>query len=90
MLPFIEEKISEFVVIRTFFANTHWSEFKWHWDEEDRIIKPLNENDWQFQFDNELPQKIYNQIKIQKGVIHRIIPGSTELIIKIFKNNETH
>ena len=90
MLPFIEEKISESVVIRTFFANTHWSEFKWHWDEEDREIFPLNDNDWQFQFDNELPQKIYRKIVIPKGVIHRIIPGSTDLIIQINKSNGTH
>jgi hypothetical protein len=89
MLPFIEEKISESVVIRTFFATTLWWEFKWHWDEEDRLIEPLNDNDWQFQFDNELPQKIYRKIFIPRGVIHRIIPGSTDLNIKITKHNET-
>ena len=73
MLPFIEEKISESVFIRTFFATTHWSEFKWHWDEEDREIEPLNDNDWQFQFDNELPQKIYRKIVIPRNVMHRVI-----------------
>ena len=85
MKPYTEQKITESVVIRTFFANTHWSEFKWHWDEEDRIVEPLNENDWQFQFDNQLPVKIYTQIKIPAGEIHRVIPGTTDLVVKITK-----
>lgn len=89
MKPFSQEKINESVVIRTFLASLDESELMWHWDEEDRIIEPLNENDWEFQFDNELPQKIYKQIKIPKGVIHRVIPGTTDLIVKITKYNET-
>jgi hypothetical protein len=64
-------------------------ELKWHWDEEDRLIEPLAENDWQFQFDNELPVMIYKQIFIPTGVIHRVIKGTTELKIKITKY-ETH
>jgi hypothetical protein len=89
MKPFTEEKISESVVIRTFSVNTHWSEFKWHWDDESRDIEPIGENDWQFQFDNQLPQRIYTKIHIPRGVIHRVIPGSTDLAIKITKYNET-
>jgi hypothetical protein len=85
MKPYTETQLSESVFVRTFSANTHWSEFKWHWDEEDRIVEPLNENDWQFQFDNELPIKIYTQIKIPAGLIHRVIPGTTDLVIKITK-----
>jgi hypothetical protein len=85
MKPYKEERISRSVVIRTFDCNIPDEELEWHWDEEDRIIEPLNDNDWQFQFDNELPQKIYKQIKIPKGVIHRVIKGTTNLIIKITK-----
>jgi hypothetical protein len=85
MKPYKEERISKSVAIRTFSMNTPENELEWHWDEEDRIIEPLNDNDWQFQFDNELPQKIYKQIKIPKGVIHRVIKGTTNLIIKITK-----
>lgn len=89
MKPYTETQIEESVVIRTFSVNTDWSEFKWHWDEEDRIVEPLNENDWQFQFDNELPEKIYTVIKIPAGKIHRVIPGTTDLVVKITKINET-
>ena len=86
MKPFTEQKISESVVIRTFLDSTPDSELEWHWDEEDRIVEPLNENDWLFQFDNELPVKIYKQIVIPAGVIHRVIKGKTNLIVKITKN----
>ena len=83
--PFIEHKISESVVIRTFSANTADEELQWHWDEEDRTVEPLNENDWQFQFDNELPFTINRMINIPAGVIHRVIKGSNDLIVKITK-----
>ena len=85
MKPYTEQKISESVVIRTFSDNIPESELQWHWDEEDRIVEPLNENDWFFQFDNELPVKIYKQIVIPAGVIHRVIKGKTNLIVKITK-----
>jgi hypothetical protein len=84
--PYIENKISESVVIRTFSANIADEELQWHWDEEDRTVEPLNENDWQFQFDNELPIKIYKQIFIPAGVIHRVIKGTVDLRVKITKH----
>lgn len=89
MKPFTEERISKSVVVRTFPVNTDEMDLKWHWDEEDRLIEPLAENDWQFQFDNELPMMIYKQIFIPTGVIHRVIKGTTDLKIKITKY-ETH
>ena len=89
MKPFTEHIISKSVVIRTFSDNIDESELEWHWDEEDRIVEPLNENDWLFQFDNELPEKIYKQIVIPAGVIHRVIKGKTNLIVKITKENGT-
>ena len=85
MKPYTEEKVAESVVIRTFPADTDEMELKWHWDEEDRLVEPLNDNDWQFQFDNALPQKIYTEIYIPTGVIHRVIKGTTDLIVKITK-----
>jgi hypothetical protein len=90
MKPFIEEKIDESVVIRTFSVNIYDNELQWHWDLEDRWIEPLEENDWQFQFDNQLPIMINKQIHIPAGKIHRVIKGTTDLKIKIIKHNETH
>jgi hypothetical protein len=89
-MPYTEEHFSESVVVRTFSVNIEESQLQWHWDEEDRLVEPLNENDWKFQFDNELPIEINRQIYIPCGVMHRVIKGTTDLIVKITKYDETH
>ena len=89
MKPYIENKQSESVVIRTFSSQIDEMVLKWHWDEEDRLVEPLNDNDWEFQFDNELPMRINKQIFIPRGVMHRVIKGKTDLEVKITKYNET-
>lgn len=59
--------------------------YKWHWDEEDRWVEAKHENDWKFQFDNELPQSLEpgKIIMVPKGTIHRLIKGTTPLSIEI-------
>jgi hypothetical protein len=70
-------------LIRKFSKDTKPHLLKWHSDEEDRVVFPLNENDWQFQFDNNLPIPIDGKLKIKKGIYHRIIKGTTDLILQI-------
>jgi hypothetical protein len=70
-------------IIRTFSNNIPDIELKWHWDEEDRQVTPLNKNNWYFQFDNQLPILINQTIIIPKGMYHRIIKGTTDLIVEI-------
>jgi hypothetical protein len=82
-LPFTEEKLTEKVKIRHFDPSYPAYLYRWHWDEEDRLIEALIPNDWKFQFDNELPLALDREIFIEKGRIHRIIKGSTPLSIKI-------
>ena len=82
--PYAEE-ISCNSYIRTFSANIPEEELKWHWDEEDRIVSSIKETDWLFQFDNNLPQSLNQEIFIPKGEFHRIIKGSEDLIIKVIK-----
>jgi hypothetical protein len=83
--PFTEDIISDTEKIRHFDPLSKPHLYKWHWDEEDRWIESLNENDWSFQFDNELPQSIEpgKIIFIPKGLIHRIIKGTTPISICI-------
>lgn len=88
MMPYIESAVSDAVVIRTFYANVDESELTWHWDEEDRWIQPLNVNDWEFQFDDNLPFRMEKTFFVHRGVIHRVIRGTTSLIIKIIKTHE--
>jgi|TARA_B110000285_G_C14864431_1_gene486128 hypothetical protein len=85
--PFTETIISDNEVIREFETGHPAHLYKWHSDPEDRLIVVLEESDWRFQYDNELPTPLMVgiDIKIPTGVIHRIIPGTTDLKIKIYK-----
>ena len=56
--PFTEEFVDKNTVIRSFDSKADDHLYKWHRDPEDREITVLNENDWKFQFDNEIPQKL--------------------------------
>ena len=84
-LPFIEEKIGENLFIRTFKQETDSGEFMWHRDYEDRIIESIEETDWGFQLDNQLPIKISGKIYIPRGIYHRLIKGTGDLKIKLQK-----
>jgi len=84
--PFTERKLEETVYERTFKDDLFDSDLLWHWDEEDREVTVLHETDWLFQFDNMLPQPMTGEIKIPKGVWHRVIKGNGDLIIKVKKN----
>ena len=83
--PFTQEDYSADTILRHFDKAAPNHLYKWHADDEDRYVESLNENDWKFQFDNELPQSIEpgKIIYIPKGLIHRLIKGSSELSISI-------
>lgn len=71
--------------IRTFSKDIDSHELKWHRDDEDRVVAPLNENDWLFQRDNSLPEPIIGEIRIARGEWHRVIKGTTDLVVRVRK-----
>jgi hypothetical protein len=75
------------LIIRDFHRGADWWLFKWHADECDRIIWATNRNDWMFQFENEEPIRLkrHREIEIPMGVVHRIIPGKSQLQIAILE-----
>lgn len=83
--PFSEDHISSMEVIRTFLPTVDSEELKWHWDEEDREITFISENDWKYQIDNDLPKDCAGSIFIKAGTWHRVIKGKSELRVKITK-----
>lgn len=87
MKPY-KEKIYEGYSIRTFSRNASSSELKWHTDGENRIVIPLNENDWMIQLDDELPKPFKGKIFIPEGKYHRIIKGSSDLKVKVIKESK--
>jgi len=84
-----KEDVDGNLVYRTFSNNINENELVWHRDKEDRIIFPLHETDWKFQFDDELPIEITpdNPIFIESERFHRLIKGSDELELEIYKTN---
>lgn len=78
--PYIEEG-----EIRTFNQNISEEELVWHRDQEDRLIEVIGQTDWQFQFDNEIPQLLKSGLFIPKGVYHRTLKGTGELKIRVKK-----
>ena len=83
--PFTEKKIKKNIFIREFDNNVDSKELVWHRDKEDRIVEVLNNEDWFFQLDNELPKKLEGRIFIPKETFHRVIKGSGNLTIRITK-----
>lgn len=72
---------------RLFSDTVHTDELLWHWDGEDRTIKPTELTDWKFQFDNEPSFIIGAQpIFIKAGVWHRLIKGTGDLVIHITRH----
>lgn len=83
--PFEETKISETEVIRNFSQIVDEDDLQWHFDEEDRLVELLEFTDWLIQFDNELPQILEGKVFIPKHQYHRLIKGTKDCKVKIYK-----
>ena len=88
VLPFEEEKIKDNIFIRTFSTDVDEMDLIWHTDKENRFIRVLEGNGWQFQYDEELPFEMTDGLgfPIMKGQIHRVIKGLGPLKIELHKN----
>jgi len=86
--PFEEEKIKDNIFIRTFSVDVDEMDLIWHTDKENRFIKVLEGNGWQFQYDEELPFEMTDGLgfPVMKGQIHRVIKGVGPLKIELHKN----
>jgi hypothetical protein len=79
----MEMPFSEKGDVRRFSGDVDPDELKWHRDEENRVVVPLNDNDWMFQRDNQLPEPMDKEITISRGEWHRVIKGTTDLVVRI-------
>ena len=86
--PFEEEQIDDHIFIRTFSTDVDEMDLIWHEDRENRFIKVLEGNGWQFQYDEELPFEMTDGLgfPVMKGQIHRVIKGVGPLKIELHKN----
>lgn len=83
--PFKEKKTQSNISIREFSRNVDSSELIWHKDKEDRIVEVLQNSNWMFQMDNELPKLLKDKLFIPKETYHRVIKGDGDLVVKITK-----
>jgi hypothetical protein len=82
MRPY-KDVLIENILIREFDENIDPIELMWHRDQEDRVIQSIEDTDWKFQIDNQIPVEIKGEIFIPRGVWHRIIKGTGSVKIKI-------
>jgi len=81
-----EQVLEENTFIREFSQDIDELDLIWHMDDEDRTIVAIEETDWLFQFDDELPLSLNSLIFIPRHKIHRVIKGTGNLKIKIVKH----
>lgn len=86
--PYQEQVLEENTFIREFSQDIDELDLIWHMDDEDRTIVAIEETDWLFQFDDELPLSLNSPIFIPRHKIHRVIKGNGNLKIKIVKHTD--
>lgn len=86
MKPY-QEVINNNSRLREFKIDVDNDELVWHKDEKDRYVTILEGENWQFQRDNELPfiLKEGDTIFIAKETYHRVLKGSSNLLINIIE-----
>jgi hypothetical protein len=82
--PF-EQIISDGNLVRTFQENVDDEELKWHFDLKDRWVTILESDNWMFQMDDDLPNKlnVTDKLFIPKFAWHRVIKGNGNLVVSI-------
>jgi hypothetical protein len=83
--PFKETSLGNNEFIREFDDDVDSHELEWHRDKEDRIVEVIENIDWLYQCDNQLPVLLDQKIFIPKETYHRVIKGNGKLIVKITK-----
>ena len=84
--PFIEKSVGNNQYIREFSFDVDNQELEWHIDREDRTIEVIENNNWHFQLDNNLPQLLKETLFIPKETYHRVIKGTGNLKVRITKH----
>jgi len=86
MTPYTDIEVTDKYIIREFNENIDPIELLWHRDNEARTIEIIEDTDWQFQLDNNLPTSLKEHIFIPRHEWHRVIKGTGTLKLKIYKS----
>ena len=85
MDPYLDLDLGDGLIHRYFFEDADEMELVWHRDENDRDVKVLRANGWQFQYDNKMPFALNDGdiLYIPAMTYHRVIKGHGNLEIMI-------
>lgn len=86
MKPYRDLEVTEDYTLREFSDSVDPIELLWHRDNEDRTIEIVGETDWAIQLDNKLPTSLNSRIFIARHEWHRVIKGTGNLLLKIYKS----
>ncbi len=86
MKPYRDLEVTEDYTLREFSDSVDPIELLWHRDNEDRTVEIVGETDWAIQLDNKLPTSLNNRIFIARHEWHRVIKGTGNLLLKIYKS----
>ena len=83
--PFSHKEVSKNTFIRKFSKDVSKDDLVWHRDKESREVEVLSGKDWKFQREDLLPVSLNvgDKIFIKKNEWHRILKGSSDLVLKI-------
>ena len=85
--PYSEIKENGYI-IREFSYDTPSYELVWHRDKQDRIVQAINDTDWLFQLDNDIPRRLLkDKLFIPKETYHRLLKGTGDLVVKIWQKD---
>jgi len=84
--PYTDIETTDKYIIREFNENIDPIELMWHRDDENRLVEIIGNTDWKVQLENELPTSINSPIFIPKHEWHRVIKGTGNLRLKIYKS----
>lgn len=84
-LPFTQTNLESNTFLREFLPHIDSQELVWHRDQHTRQVTVLEGEGWQFQLDNNLPQRLVpgEQVVIPAKTWHRLIKGNDKLIVSI-------
>ena len=87
--PYLDKYVDN-KIVRYFSEEVDDKELIWHRDKKTRDVEVISGDGWQLQMDNELPEdlkkgKIY---RIPKMEYHRVIKGTSQLVLKIKKYSD--
>lgn len=89
---YVDNEQRDHTWLRTFKSHVDESELIWHMDHHTRHVTVLEGENWQLQLDNQLPHSLEpgETYVIPAVHYHRLIRGSSNLVIKISECVSTH